>query len=251
MGDMSELRGLIVVGTFVGVLVILIGLIPYGFIMDAQDYEGRTINPTYFEAISLEQYATNYTYPLNGTSASLSSSGLWGHSVKIGGHDLGFYYPEANSTIDYILRIDHWERWALLVYNPHPCSFRSVGVDYGTKLEKTELNSLYENKSKLNFQFYDAHIELDLFFGFDSSLYDTPEDAHNHYDLQILIGVTWDQIATTMSAWDVLALVLFFQLPGIHPLINAIIAIPIYLCIGYLAFILILRAVGAIFGGGA
>jgi len=65
-----------------------------------------------------------------------------------------------------------------------------------------------------------------------------------------MIGINFDQTGTGYNAWDLIGMLLFFQLPDVHWIINILLALPFWVPVAYLTFIFILRAIGAIFGGG-
>jgi len=46
-----------------------------------------------------------------------------------------------------------------------------------------------------------------------------------------------------MSAWNIVGMILFFQMPQVHPLFNLMFALPIWACIVYTIYRLILLAI--------
>lgn len=74
------------------------------------------------------------------------------------------------------------------------------------------------------------------------------EEAWNNGEIEIYIGATIDDLQTAISAWNVIGALLTFQTPQVHPVINFLIAIPIYACIIYL--IITIVAMFVPFGGG-
>jgi len=66
--------------------------------------------------------------------------------------------------------------------------------------------------------------------------------ANSNYSL--FLGWTmYNETLLKQNAWNIIAGILSFNLPGVHPLITAIIAIPIYTCIGFIVVTLIMRAI--------
>lgn len=246
MGDISELRGIVVIGSFLGILVLLIGWIPAQFY--ASDYEGRTINvPEYFEAIDLERYAVTKNYSLDGSHTFKDSYYIF--TEEIGGNTFDFCYRPANTSAHFFF-MRHVDFWWIFAIGSHYMNLYWEGIDRGVFLTDEEVNDDYD-MGALTYMVKCEHVQLDVMFAFNETLYSSPSDALDHYDLYLLVGAEWDEVQTSMSAWDVIGMLLFFQLPNIHWTINAIIAIPIWLCIAYVSYILILRTIGAIFGGGA
>lgn len=256
MGDISELRGIVTIGSFLGILVLLIGWIPYAFYVES--YEGRTITtPEYFEAIELEKYATTWNYTLDTTDATLIYDSFWQYRADdLGGYDFYFEYAKANTTVtdwisdEGIIRIRHIDYWWIFEIGAHTMEIFNDGVSKSYALDRTEMNADYSNND-LSYIFQCDHVQMDVFFAFNETAYDSPTEAFDHYDLHLMIGLEWDQVASSMSAWDIIGMLLFFQLPDMHWMVNAIIAIPIWLAVAYLSYILLLRAIGAVFGGGA
>lgn len=248
MGDISELRGIVTIGSFLAILVLLISWVPSAFLIP--NYEGRTIQaPDYFEAIELEKYAITWNYTLDGTDAVLFDEWYRYRKDDIGGQDIAIFYVQANSSDTDMFQIYHIEYWWIFETGKHLMEIWNDDKSRGDMLSKAEINQDYANDD-LSYTFSCEHFQFDLFFGFDVDTYSDPVDALDHNDLRIMIGVEWDQVSTSLSAWDIIGMLLFFQLPNVHWMVNALIAIPIWLAVAYLSFILILRAIGAIFGGG-
>jgi len=62
-------------------------------------------------------------------------------------------------------------------------------------------------------------------------------------ELYLYIGLGYEERPATISAWTLIAQLMLFQMPDVHPLINAFIAIPLWACVAIVAFILITRAI--------
>lgn len=256
LGDISELRGIIAIGSLLGILVLLITWIPSGFLIT--DYEGRTITPPeYFEAVELEKYATTWNITFDGShSKEYWYFGIYHYyiSFEIGGYDLRLLYARPNHTIsgydDGILVIWHMEKWWIFETGFHEMEFSNQGEDRGISLSRTELDDDYD-RNDLSYTVECSHVQMDIFLAFNETAYNSPSEAFDDSNLKMMLGVEWDQVQTSMAAWKIIGMLLFFQLPNVHWMINAIIAIPIWLGIAYISYILILRAIGAVFGGGA
>ena len=255
MGDISELRGLLTVISFIGVTVLLIGLTPVQFY--AEEYEGLTITPPeVFEAVDIQRFQETWECRLNETGGYEKGGGYYMMEIKntgqefFGGHDLNLWYKKANETsLD--LHIEHWyAKWIFFLVQDGLEWINPKGISRGFILMGSELDTDF-NTTEIEYTAKCKHLEVKAFFGFNETLYSTPTEAWNHHGLWVLIGINFDQTATGYSAWDLIGMLLFFQLPNVHWFINALIAIPLWICIGYVAYILILRAIGALFGGGA
>lgn len=262
MGDMSEIRGMVVILSFIGVTVFLIGLIPTQFV-GGFDYEGRTINPEdYWEALDLQSFADTLELTLNDTGWRLYASSspigaYYSKHVDLGGHDFDIYYSVASGSVHYVWLRVHWTDWIII---PHYTDMdwinnKGIGRDinahpnYQKVLPVSKIQSDYDDEIA-EYTAQEPAFRVQVYFGYNTTLYSSIVDAWDNYELQVLIGIDFDQTRTGYNAWELISMLLFFQLPDIHWTINALIAIPLWISIGYISFILILRALGAIFGGG-
>jgi len=249
VGDISELRGLLIIGTFLGTFLLIAGLIPSGFY--AFEYEGQAITPPdFFDAIDIQSFAETHVYVLNETGGAPAFLDYYYVDVGTGGHDLNLYYRIANSSypLDMYVRHAFGEWWGWVYF--HDLEWiNGAGTSRSFRLEVTELNADFENE-RANYKVECSHLFIRVYFGYNDTLYSTPEEAWNYHGLNVMIGIDFDQTSTGYNAWSLIGALLFFQLPEIHWIVNALIAIPLWLCISYLCFIFILRAIGAIFGGG-
>ena len=247
MGDLSEYRGLLTVVSFLGMFALLISLIPSGFnaaqdvrLVNAEQYEG-------FEAIDLQNFAETW----NG---SIDAGEMWGilhlQHIDIGGYQFDLVSLNANPPND-VIQMYHYDYWWIFVVGSHKMTwYDKRGFDLGTTVNKAELDSNYEVGKPLEFKAQCPHFFVKVFMNFNTTIYDLPSEAWDDNDLHVLIGINFDQTQTVFNAWDIIGMILFFSLPDINPIINAMIAIPLWACIAYVSFILILRAIGAIWGGG-
>jgi hypothetical protein len=80
-------------------------------------------------------------------------------------------------------------------------------------------------------------------FGYNTTSYDNCTQAYENDALGIWLGINFDQVNTQYNAWNLISMILFFQMPDVHPLINVIIAIPIWVTIAYLVFTLITKLI--------
>jgi hypothetical protein len=83
---------------------------------------------------------------------------------------------------------------------------------------------------------------------FNDSKYHTFSEAWDDGELFFYVGMGYESGASIRSAWSLIGQILFFQIPNVHPLITAIIAIPLWICILVITFTLVTRLFP--FGGG-
>jgi len=243
MGDISEMRGLVVIFSFIAVFVILMGLIPSQFLM--ADYEGRTVNvPDYFEALDLLFYVNTMNLTLDD-SGSLQG-GFYIYSFDFGGHNLRLL-DKVNPNE---LWMQHYWYWLIFPTAHHYMDWvNRDSTNRGNSLSASELDSDY-TKGNIRYTVKCDDFQMDVFFGFNETTYSTPSEAWQNNELSLLLAIEFDQVNTSINAWSLISMLLFFQLPDVHWIINALIAIPLWIAIAYLAFIMLLRTIGAVFGGG-
>jgi len=251
IGDISEIRGLVVVGSFLSCLVLLIGLIPADFYPTA--YEGKTVSPPesgYFEAVDITYYVNTVIITLNDTGyhAYKYPPRYYTYELDLGGHDLrlyDYYDPDVQ------LKLEHfWVQWIFETNHHWMKWINHEGVNRGEELTPSELDADYV-EGNIRYIVKCDHFQAIGFFGFNETAYSKPSEAWENNDLHIMFAIEFDQATTGFNAWSLISGILFFQLPDVHPIINATIAVPIWIAIVYISVILIYRSIGAIFGGGA
>jgi len=242
MGDISEMRGLITTFCFIGCFVFIIALIPPQ-LMEAT-YEGRTVEiPTYFEALDLLYYVDTVNLTLDD-SGEFRYGSYW-YPIVVGGHNL-----EVIDEQEPELWVRHyWYFWIFPTAHHFMSWSNKMGESRGDSLLPSELDSDYE-EGNIKYRVSCNDFQMDIFFGFNETLYSSPSEAWENNDLRVLFAVEFDQVNTSINAWSLISMLLFFQLPDIHWVINVFIALPFWIAFAYLAFIFILRTVGAVFGGG-
>ena len=90
-----------------------------------------------------------------------------------------------------------------------------------------------------NFSFFTGKCECPLiyqmFIGFDNTTYTDFQDAWNNGVLNVTIGLPSEDAYLEPNALQIIMSILFFQAPNIHPAINILIAIPIWLCVAWIS----------------
>lgn len=237
MGDISELNVLVVVATFLSVTVLLIGWIPAQFYTSDATYLVVNV-PDVFDSIDIVNYAQTENFTVgDGFSES------WGKDTF--GHDMQLVVSET-----YGIYNTHFYGWLLFSY--HQMEWvNDHGVNRGSFLE---FDLIIEDHDANNLSAYRVeceHFYMQAWIGYNTSDYGSFYEAIDNDEGRILFAIDFDQTASTWSAWSIISGILRFDLPDVNPYLNALIAIPIWISIAYVSFILVLRALGALFGGGA
>ena len=250
MGDISELRGLIFVVTFLGSLLLLIAWIPPQLF---EASEGRTVSvPDLFESIDVWSFAETFTYQMNETGGSsigtmyyITNSGL-----DIGNRDFTFYYRQANET-PLELKMQHNWFWFIFPQLEMMEWMNYKGVSRGVILSVDEMEDDSPDNETVQYRVISPKKGWQYFasFSFNSTLYGNFTHAWDFHGLHFFWAVNFDQVGTSFNAFQLIGMLLFFQLPDINVYINALMAIPIWACVAYLVTIFILKVIPLIGGG--
>jgi len=245
MGDISEMRGLVTVISFLGVFILLIGLIPAQFLVaEYEGYEPKVLHQ--FEGIDIQSYKFLKNWTANHQDFD---------KFTLGGHTLDWGTSQvAWDTISF----HHWTTWFIfpVAHSMDDIIHAKTGINRATPpydvLYLSDMDLDYDNDglNGLRYTVRCKHLQLDYYFSFNETLYDDPTNALQNDALWILSAMDFDQASTSYNAWNLVAMLLTFQIPQVHWIINALLSFGLWACIAYLAYILVLRAIGAIFGGG-
>jgi hypothetical protein len=247
MGDISEYRGLITVVTFLGVFALLLTILPGAF-MTAANNKTVDVPSGLFETADVYAYAETASFMMNDSAPTLPLDPeicYW--EFTLGGHQLQLSYVIPNATsynYGFYLWHIYYEWWIFPA--DHKMTFYDGNVDMGTDILATQLT---ENQIILRAKC--SHLFVDVGFAYNDTLYSSFTNAWDHGAVYALFGIEFDQVNTSYNAMGLISNILFFSLPEETPvIIKAIISIPIWVAVGYLVFIFILRTIGAVFGGG-
>lgn len=252
MGDMSEYRGLIVAGTLLGCFGILSMAIP------ASLYTAASMRilapPDYFEIEDLYYFSSSTVVNLTGTlSGTGYPPGTWIQvDVKdeggesLGGWDIDLFYRlgEDPDLRWYLIHM-HTE-WFGFVGADHGFNYlNDNGVSRGNSIELSELESDMDD-GNARYKASCEHTRITIVAAYNTTSYSSAEHAWDNEGLAIFFGVHFDDENTGFNAMSLIASILFFDMPAVHWTINTLIAIPLWIAIGYISIILILRAIDAL-----
>jgi len=247
MGTASgEIKGLILVLTFLSTFFLIVTMIPSGFLINGNEVkEYREIRvPKYFEAVDVQSFAESILL-------NLTSSGV-DEKFTLGGWNVRFEYWQYFKSFSCYTYNSWW------IFNWDFDDFHWYDVDgidrskyYSMIFQDRQMcyledvDNLYENYGNrgLKWILKNGRTQFVLFFGFNETTYDSPSEALFNDDLHVLICVNFDKVNTSFNAWNLIGAILFFQMPDVHPVINMLIAIPIWTLIAYLVYVLILKAI--------
>jgi len=212
-----------------GVFALLIGTIPAGFLVDTPLYREHEATE-YFEAIDIQYFAETWEYTLNATGGTDAGAGWYFIDIDIGNRDFDMWYKKASNPP---LKLYFVHRYTWLIF---PVSHKMKWITYnatsrGDELEVTEMEL---DTADLRYTTECSHFSVKTFFAYNETTYSNVTDAWNGSELNMLVGINFDEVQTGMNAWNLIAMILFLQMPDVHPLLNAFIALPIWVCIAWL-----------------
>ena len=253
MGDISEIRILLIVGCFVGIFAFLLVTIPEPL-------------------LPLEKRETaSITYPQNWESGDLLYlSETWNMTsidnttdvdFELGGRNFNLLGSESVFSGPGIQLHESWFEWDIgpiqLFYAHEPCAWLDstnyfVDADFQNVLLMESLDNQSYAPDERFIVRWTEHSQFKMYaiLSYDTGTYANFEEAMDAGALGLWVGVQFDQTNTSYNAFDIVGMILFFSMPDIDPFLNAIISVPMWIAIAYVSFIIVLRAVGAVFGGG-
>lgn len=224
----------ITVVIFLGIFAFLVGGVPLNVVpMTDQGYILKTY-PDIFDPLTMQKFnfSASESFLLTFTSPENKSDPFY-----LGNNELVIAsYTLLGSSRLYMQHNTPWfifSGWHLL-QTPNLVSL--IGLD--------EVLKYYSNNTDLSvFTLECDHLTLTTIIGFNTSIYNTLELAWSNKEIFVTVGIGYDQLlGTRLGAWSLISQLLLFQAPDIHPAINGLIAIPLWACIGYVVYRLILLA---------
>jgi len=242
---------LVTIITFLSAFFILCGSIPSGLVT-GNNVQGRILNvPAYFEGMDIQNFYQTYTVNLT------SATSLEEYEFSLGGWNFLIQDYEQPDCWITVRTQSVWAifRWDFRYFRWYDCRGieKSISDFYGGYDFSIKKNIIYYSaldeaysqygKDGLKWSLKNTVTEVVVYVGFNTTRYSKPSEALNNGELSLLFCINFDKINTTFNAWNLIGDILFFQAPDVHPAINMLIAIPIWIAIIWLVYILILKAI--------
>lgn len=247
MADSFFNRQFLFVVVFMGTFALIISQMP---IQLADPLTKRQVRPTEDWLVAdLVNYYEIWGENLNTSVYKYHDtlSHTYTRDIDIGEHDIDIVWSEPNYTnpigIDHEIRLIHW--YAIFFLFPathHKMEFNNVdGTPRGVFLEMTEVDQDFD--SDINASRYSVecnHFSIEVYVGYNLTLYSDATDAFDHDGINVFSGIGFEDVGTSFNAWSLLNPILFFQTPSTFNVMNAVVAIPIWLSIIYISITVIL-----------
>lgn len=256
MGDMSEMRPLIVLFTLISVIISLIILIPSNF------YTSNLTNTAAPDVSDVNAIiAWNSTLPVNMTS--YNPAGYAEYTFELNGYN--FLLMTISSDENYIFIMTYAQWWVFvwdqqpfdwyhsgsLVSEPLPIIISPYNIGPNAAVIATETIDSYDTPQE--FKLKNDHAQFSVTCVYNTTAYDSFDEAVENSEASIVFNVDWDDRDTSMNALQLVGMILTGALPNIHPVLSLIFSFIGWSLVAagaYLIFIFALRIAGAIFGGG-
>lgn len=232
--------------TFLGLFALLGGSIPTNFYVDFEEPELYVPESGYWTSVDLNFYAYYQAYTLNETGGYVGFPSSWYiYDFTLGSQELSFVYRRPGES-DLKCGLQHYSYhlWIFGSWHYLDTCLNTIGdqrLDEYDYLTDDYIQADFSN-DRLPYKWSCEHNNVRVWFNYNTTLYSDVTDAWNNSDLHVLFALGMDQATSSMNAWDLIGMVLFFSIPDTHPLINAVIGIPIWIIIVYCAVRLILLA---------
>jgi hypothetical protein len=244
MGDMSEMKGLIVIVSLIAVTITLIVYMP------SQFYEHELDHVDLPDQSALELLSYNSTYLLNVTHPSHDET------FELNGYDwrfvatsfLGNYFQIY--TRSYWTDYFEWDQDYFSWYYGNTKISENMVVGVSNVIDVLSPGVIDAYDSPLTLRIVNDKTSADVDLQYNTTTYSSFTEAWENDALTIILFADFDERNTSINAFTLIGMLFTASLPGIDPVLNLIISIPIVVCSAYLVFIFVLRLVGAVFGGG-
>lgn len=228
-------RGYVFVAVLLFTFTFLIAMAPAQFVGETPDYDILE-NPDSWYAEEIAIWSDVFRFYDDGVLPANS-----GTTLDVGtDHDFVIYF----SSIDDVIVFQCWHQWSMwgIIPRSHNIEPSPFGEDH--VLDNIEPGSSPEIS---RFMMTCSHYTWAVRISYDDtkfdSLYNALHGIGNDAEVLVFAGLTWDQEAGAINAWNVIGQILTFQSPDVHPVINALIAVPLWICIIYLAYRIVLMMI--------
>ena len=254
MGDISEMRAVIVILAFVVFTVTLVGLMvsesPSMFMGIAQGSSGTGTDQTTSPSSLL---AWNSTYILNIT-------GTFEYEFHVGGWNVRVEKWDNHWSTDGFF-METYDAWWIFNWNFDQFKWFKEGTDVSIfaeippapsqwRIPISRLDLDFANGKSLTYQAKNTKTQWDISFNFNSSKFAKPSDALYGNEMYMFFELDFNDRSTSINALSFIGGIFTFSLPGLPFIPNLILWLMIFPAAMYLVFIFVLRIIGAVFGGG-
>lgn len=255
MASRAEVGLFIFLVTFLGVFAYLVSTMPAEFATASKEYVQHDV-PEFWQAVDVVKLNYSDAFRFNSSDYGGVLGAHW-VSFKVGGWDVQLRWITGGGGPYHIL-FRRLEKWWIFIINAEDCKwyheekavhYHPFGDPESYAVRPEDIAQYFDEDGYATFRIECSRFTMTIHMYYNTTKYDSFTDAYYANDWHALIGVTWDQLNTAISAWDLIGRILTFQAPEVHPAINILIAIPIWAATAILVFILIVKVIPFVGGG--
>lgn len=249
MVDTPPAKTFIVIISFLGIYAVLVTMfVGSGLCTQDIDIKETSYEDEVWGLADLEMIATFYM--INCSVGGGYYQEAWGIDEGFG-HNFLFKSNVVSGEVK--IENQHYYYFLWFPHGHHSMDWiaKETGENYGGQIVQSEMDEVIEtdpdsNMSSAAFTVSCGHVTMHSVIGYNYTLWDNATIAFQNDDLHVEFGIEWDELGTGLNAWNILTSILFFQAPDINFYINAILAIPLWACIAWLAYAFILAAISVL-----
>jgi len=187
-------------------------------------------------------------YNLSETLSFTLNKSLWLHDLEFGGHSLAITcYPPAAGLKN--IALYHYFWWAFIKHDYHKLKwYNEEQILISDSYTELPVSVLDEHDYGESYTVKCKHFYFTVLFGYNQTLYASHLIAYDAEALMIWMGITMDQRGTSFSAWNLVTSLLAFQMPNVPWPLNVMISIPLFICVAYVIYVLLVKLIP--FAGG-
>lgn len=247
MGDISEMRALIVLFTIVTVTIALVGFIDTRFFTS----NVQNKNTPNIEKIT-SFLAWNDTYTLNVTF-----TGGGDQTFSLSGYNMAINWDASPTRLTMGTYAQFWfvvwDWQPFEWYNNDVLVSETYGIVSVPVVMMAETVDEYVSGGVAEFEIRNTYTKFEIVCAYNTTAYDSWDEAVLDDGAVIIFNQQWEDRPTSLNALQLVGMILTGSLPEIHPVLSVLFGLVGWGIIAagvYLTFIFILRIIGSVFGGG-
>ena len=215
MGELKPLAfSLLTIVFFYG----LIAYVPMGLLVFDESYAVTT--PESYQGADIGNYRFVHNVTIDDSNFAIFQS-VRRYQFELGGQ---YWVLLIDSNYNY-LKVGRRNYFGIFWVSTDWLTFKhELGADRGEFLDDYEMNWDYsQDEDWTKYRMYnpnDAGIGCEVNLGFNTTTYDSPKEAFDNKELVCYIGMGIDNLYSTLNAWQLIGMIMFFQVPDINPVLG-------------------------------
>lgn len=243
MGDISELRTLIVVGTLLSAFIFLGAAIPAQFVGGIDDTNSINV-PSNFDYQNLLGWNSTAVFQVDYDSVNTAT--INGYNIRV--------WSDANSLIMNTYAGYYgwlmWEQDYFEWYQNGTLVSATTGFYGNSRMYVDVFQTQNDTDGPLTYDIRNSHTSFRILVDWNHTAYTSVTSAFIAGQLKLIFNANFDAVGSQLNGWTLVTGLMTFSLPDVPVYIQYPLSIGIWCALAYVAFIFVLRMIGAVFGGG-